>query len=209
LPDPWHLRAAYASMAISWLDRAGTAHNWGAWSGGGAPRSPPADSVVDHERVNRQRGAWLLLLLLRLILDDHDVPVSPPLGNRGEHGDVDLLHLLVERGDRLLPRRPRDDLGIERFLGIAAVDALVGWHVVIVPAMSDDHVSLVDRAIVRGIERDPAYRRRVELDPRVALSNLPIVGPCMQVPAHVAAGGWVKGGDRAAPRGRKASVVES
>ena len=39
----------------------------------------------------------LLLLLLRLLLDDRDVPAPPTLGNLREHGDVDLLHLIVER----------------------------------------------------------------------------------------------------------------
>jgi hypothetical protein len=68
----------------------------------------------------------LLLLLGDLVLDHEDVSISPPLGDFGVDGRVDVRHLLVEGGDRLVRRRPRDDLGLEGLDGIAPVNALVG-----------------------------------------------------------------------------------
>ena len=142
------------------------------------------------KRNGRPRGQLLLLLLLLLgrVLDHEDAAVAPALGDLGVDGHVDVLHLLVQRGDGPGDRGPRDDLRLERLVGIAAVDPLVGRDVVIVAAVPDDHVPLVDLAIGRGIEGDPARRRRVELDPGVALGDLALVRLDVEVAAHVAAG---------------------
>ncbi len=82
----------------------------------------------------------------------------------------------------------REHRGGERLLGVAAVDALVRRHVVVVAAVGHHHVVLVELAVVGGVERDPPRRRRVELDPRVALGRLGAVGLDVEVAAHVAAG---------------------
>src|SRR5262245_46299886 len=67
----------------------------------------------------------LLLLLLGGVLDHDDPALAAPLGNLRIHGHVDVLHLLVEGRDRLARRHARDHLGLERLVGVAAVDALV------------------------------------------------------------------------------------
>src|SRR2546426_4936810 len=83
---------------------------------------------------------------------------------------------------------PRVDLGRERLARRPAIDALVRRHVVVVTAVADDDVALVDGPAVRRIERHPARRRRVELDPGVALRGLALPAVHVQVAADVAAG---------------------
>src|SRR2546426_2182721 len=83
---------------------------------------------------------------------------------------------------------PRVDLGRERLAGRPAIDALVRRHVVVVTAVADDDVALVHGPPVRRIERHPAGRRRVELDPGVALRRLALLAVDVQVTTHVAAG---------------------
>jgi hypothetical protein len=78
--------------------------------------------------------------------------------------------------------------GPQRLLGNAAEDALVGRYVVVVTTVADDDVALVDRAVVGRIERNPAVRRRPELDPGVTLRGLAALALDVQVTAHVTAG---------------------
>src|SRR4051812_24968423 len=101
----------------------------------------------------------LLLLLLLLVLDgQRAVALGAAAGGLAVGLQRDRTRLRRELGDGLRGRDLGVDFRAQRFVGDAAEDAAVGWHVVVVAAVAHDDVALVGRAVVRGIERDPAVR---------------------------------------------------
>src|SRR5262245_33564965 len=98
----------------------------------------------------------LLLLLAGYVCDVRDDAVGWAGRNFAEDWEVDVAELFPERRDHLAGHGLRDDLGLQRFLGDAAIDSLVRRDVVVVTAVADDDVAVVHRPVVSRVEGYPA-----------------------------------------------------
>src|SRR5207253_1882913 len=134
----------------------------------------PTVNVRDRRQPceRRHRPPSLLLLLLLLVFERAHGALGPSRRRLAERLERNRSRLGGELRERLGGGDDRADLGAQRLAGGTAEDALVGRHVVVVTPVAHHHVALVDGALVRRVERDPAVRRRPELDPGVALRGL-------------------------------------
>ena len=164
--SPSRARAAPQSRAACWSRPPGTSR------GSARPRDAARGRARGSTRRRCGAPSLLLLLLLLLVLGWQRDRRRPASRRLAEGLQRNRSRLGGELGQPLGRGRLRVNLGAQRLLGDPAIDALVGRHVVVGPAVADDDVVLVDGAIVRRIVRDPAVRGRPELDPGVALGGL-------------------------------------